>query len=189
MLPGNYEERVYAAVLGKCIGVRLGAPVEAESWTYERIRAVYGEKIHGYLRPYRVFGADDDINGPAYFFQVLEEKEDPQLLDFAHAWVDFVREGNGFFWWGGVGKSTSHTSYHLIRSGASLPLKREELRGLKDEDESVGGQIFVDFLGLALPGQDERAAELGGRLAAVAHFDDGVSGGRFMAAEIGRAHV
>ena len=65
MLPGNYEERVYAAVLGKCIGVRLGAPVEAESWTYERIRAVYGEKIHGYLRPYRVFGADDDINGPA----------------------------------------------------------------------------------------------------------------------------
>ena len=182
MLPGNYEERVYAAVLGKCIGVRLGAPVEAESWTYERIRAVYGEKIHGYLRPYRVFGADDDVNGPAYFFQVLEEKEDPQLLDFAHAWVDFVREGKGFFWWGGVGKSTSHTSYHLIRSGAPLPLKREDLRGLKDEDESVGGQIFVDFLGLALPGQEQRAAELSGRLAAVAHFDDGVSGGRFMAA-------
>ncbi len=182
MLPGNYEERVYAAVLGKCIGVRLGAPVEAESWTYERIRAVYGEKIHGYLRPYRVFGADDDVNGPAYFFQVLEEKDDPQLMDFAHAWVDFVREGKGFFWWGGVGKSTSHTSYHLIRSGAPLPLKREDLRGLKDEDESVGGQIFVDFLGLALPGQEQRAAELSGRLAAVAHFDDGVSGGRFMAA-------
>ena len=182
MLPGNYEERVYAAVLGKCIGVRLGAPVEAESWTYERIRAVYGEKIHGYLRPYRVFGADDDVNGPAYFFHVLEEKDDPQLMDFAHAWVDFVREGKGFFWWGGVGKSTSHTSYHLIRSGAPLPLKREDLRGLKDEDESVGGQIFVDFLGLALPGQEQRAAELGGRLAAVAHFDDGVSGGRFMAA-------
>ena len=182
MIPENYAERVYAAVLGKCIGVRLGAPVEAESWTYERIRAVYGEKIHGYLRPYRVFGADDDVNGPAYFFQVLEEKDDPQLMDFAHAWVDLVREGKGFFWWGGVGKSTSHTSYHLIRSGAPLPLKREDLRGLKDEDESVGGQIFVDFLGLALPGQEQRAAELGGRLAAVAHFDDGVSGGRFMAA-------
>ena len=59
---------------------------------------------------------------------VLEEKDDPQLLDFAHAWVDFVREGKGFFWWGGVGKSTSHTSYHLIRSGAPLPLKREDLR-------------------------------------------------------------
>ena len=58
MLPENYAERVYAAVLGKCIGVRLGAPVEAENWTYERIRAVYGEKIHGYLRPYRVYGSD-----------------------------------------------------------------------------------------------------------------------------------
>lgn len=93
-----------------------------------------------------------------------------------------MREGKGFFWWGGIGKSTSHTSYHLIRTGATLPLTKEALRGLKDEDESVGGQIFVDFLGLALPGQEERAATIGGRLAAVAHFDDGVSGGRFMAA-------
>lgn len=182
MLPNNYEERVYAAVLGKNIGVRLGAPVEAEAWTYDRIRAVYGDQIHGYLRPYDIFGADDDVNGPVYFFKVLEEKADPQLADFAQAWVDYVREGKGFFWWGGIGRSTSHTSYHLIKQGVPLPLSKEALHGLKAEDESIGGQIFVDTLGLALPGNEGRAAELGGRLAAVAHHDDGVYGGRFMAA-------
>lgn len=178
----DYAERVYAAVLGKHIGVRLGAPVEAVTWTYERIRAAYGDRIHGYLRPYRVFGADDDLNGPAYFFQVLEEMDDPQIADFARAWVDAAREGKGFFWWGGIGRSTSHTVYALLRGGTEVPLRKEAVRGMKDESESVGGQIFVDYLGLCFPGNEARAAELGGRLAAVAHFDDGVWGGRFMAA-------
>lgn len=140
------------------------------------------ERIHGYLRPYRVFGADDDINGPAYFFQVLEEKDDPQLLDFAHAWVDFVREGKGFFWWGGVGKSTSHTSYHLIRSGAPLPLKREDCgaegRGRKRRRTNFRG---FSGAGAAWTGRARRGTGADG-WAAVAHFDDGVSGGRFMAA-------
>jgi ADP-ribosylglycohydrolase len=40
-LPPDYEERVYAGVLGKIIGVYLGRPVE--SWTYERIMAELGE--------------------------------------------------------------------------------------------------------------------------------------------------
>ena len=35
-LPNDYAERVYAGWLGKCIGVRFGAPLEG--WTYEEIR-------------------------------------------------------------------------------------------------------------------------------------------------------
>ena len=34
-LSADYEERVYAGVLGKIIGVYLGRPFEG--WTYERI--------------------------------------------------------------------------------------------------------------------------------------------------------
>lgn len=37
----SYEERVYAGVLSKIIGVYLGRPLEA--WTYERITAELGE--------------------------------------------------------------------------------------------------------------------------------------------------
>ena len=34
-LPPDYDERAYAAVLGKLIGVYLGRPFE--NWTYQRI--------------------------------------------------------------------------------------------------------------------------------------------------------
>ena len=40
-IPTDYEERVYAGVLGKIIGVYLGRPVEG--WTYERITEELGE--------------------------------------------------------------------------------------------------------------------------------------------------
>ena len=37
----NYEEKVYAGVLGKIIGVYLGRPFEG--WTHERIMKELGE--------------------------------------------------------------------------------------------------------------------------------------------------
>jgi len=40
-IPIDYEERVYAGVLGKIIGVYLGRPFEG--WTYERITHELGE--------------------------------------------------------------------------------------------------------------------------------------------------
>ena len=40
-IPIDYEERVYAGVLGKIIGVYLGRPFEG--WTYERIMQELGE--------------------------------------------------------------------------------------------------------------------------------------------------
>ena len=40
-LPSDYEERVYAGILGKLIGVYLGRPIE--NWTYERITRELGE--------------------------------------------------------------------------------------------------------------------------------------------------
>ena len=39
-LDKNYEEKVYAGVLGKIIGVFLGRPFEG--WTYERIMKELG---------------------------------------------------------------------------------------------------------------------------------------------------
>lgn len=189
MRPADYAERVYAGFLGKCIGVRLGAPVESLIWTQERIRAVYGDSIHGYLRPYRVFGADDDINGPAYYFHVLREHMEPTLAHFGEAWLDYAREGQGFFWWGGIGQSTSHTVYAMLKEGDSLPIEEDVLRGKMNISEGIGGQIFVDSIGLCLPGQPERAADIAQNLASVAYYGEGVHGGRFMAAAVAAAFV
>ncbi|MFR9234084.1 MAG: ADP-ribosylglycohydrolase family protein [Eisenbergiella massiliensis] len=65
----DFIEKIYAGWLAKIIGIRLGAPVE--SWTYEKIRTVYGE-VNGYLADYRDFAADDDSNGPIFLIRALE---------------------------------------------------------------------------------------------------------------------
>ena len=41
----EWIEKIYAGWLAKIVGIRLGAPVE--SWTYEKIKAVYGA-LSGY---------------------------------------------------------------------------------------------------------------------------------------------
>ncbi len=70
MIQLDYPEKVYAGLYGKCIGVRLGAPVEPTVWSYERIRDTYGD-IRGYVKDYKNFAADDDVNGPIFFIRAL----------------------------------------------------------------------------------------------------------------------
>ena len=103
MIPKNYLEKVYAGFLGMNIGIRLGAPVEPTIWTYERIRDTYGN-ITGYVKEFKNFAADDDVNGPVYFLRALyDDAKDRELIpqDVAKAWLNYAREGVGMFWWGG----------------------------------------------------------------------------------------
>ena len=103
MIPENYSEKVYAGLLGKCIGVRLGAPVEPTVWTYERIRETYGD-IAGYLKEYKNFAADDDVNGPIFFIRALYDygmEREITSQDIGNTWLNYTRENKGFFCWGG----------------------------------------------------------------------------------------
>ena len=63
VLPSDYNKRVYAGWLGKCIGVRFGAPLEG--WTYDEIRDNLGE-LDGYLNEAhgKTFKPDDDTAMP-----------------------------------------------------------------------------------------------------------------------------
>ncbi|MCD7764641.1 MAG: hypothetical protein LUI14_15935 [Lachnospiraceae bacterium] len=58
-------EKIYHGWLGKCIGIRYGAPVEM--FNSEDIVRLYGGK-DGYFVDYHDFAADDDSNGPVFFF-------------------------------------------------------------------------------------------------------------------------
>ena len=63
MLPEDYEERVYAGVLGKTIGVYLGRPFEG--WPYEMIQKRLGDieyYVHEKMNVPLVV-TDDDIAG------------------------------------------------------------------------------------------------------------------------------
>ena len=145
----DYLERVYAGFLGMNIGIRLGAPVEPTIWTYERIRDTYGD-ITDYVKEYKNFAADDDVNGSVYFFRALrDDAEDRELKpqDVANAWLNYAREGVGMFWWGGYGISTEHTAYLNLKNGIPAPQSGSARQNGKILAEQIGGQIFIDTWG------------------------------------------
>lgn len=206
-IPSDYLERVYAGFIGKNVGIRLGAPVEPAIWTYERIRAVYGD-IRGYLKPYRSFAADDDANGPVYFIRpLLERLEENHGADsnagadsgegadagstlpaeVAKAWLDYAREGAGMFWWGGYGRSTEHTAYLNLKNGIAAPESGSIARNGVVPAEQIGGQIFIDTWGLVWPGNPKKAAEYAAAAASVSHDGEGLNGARFIAGCIAAA--
>ena len=186
MIRSDYLNRVYAGVLGKCIGVRLGAPVEPPVWTYERIRRTYGE-ITEYIKEYRTFAADDDVNGPVFFIRALIDYARERPLtpeDIGNTWLNYTREGRGFFWWGGYGTSTEHTAYTNLKHGIPAPRSGSIEHNGETVAEQIGGQIFIDSWGLVNPGNPQEAARYAEAAASVSHDGNGIYGGRFIASAI-----
>lgn len=188
-IPNNYLEKVYSGLLGKIIGVRLGAPVEPTIWTYEKIKSTYGD-ITSYVKNYKNFAADDDINGPVFFIRALiDYAKDRELEaeDVGKAWLNYARENKGMFWWGGYGVSTENTAYLNLKKGIEAPKSGSiDLNGIILA-EQIGGQIFIDSWGLVWPLNIEKAAEYAGKAASVSHDKNGIYGAKFMAACISKA--
>ncbi|MBZ0285431.1 MAG: ADP-ribosylglycohydrolase family protein, partial [Anaerolineae bacterium] len=112
-LPPDYNARVYAGWLGKCIGVRFGAPIE--NWTYEEIRDNLGE-LDGYLREDagKIFKPDDDSSLPMILIRAFEDhgiSADLSAEQIAHTWLNYLGDQHGTLWWGGYGVSTEHTAH------------------------------------------------------------------------------
>ena len=64
----NYEEKVYAGILGKIIGVFYGRPIEG--WPYEKIKDRFDVVDHFVAEEIGVplHVADDDLSGTFTFF-------------------------------------------------------------------------------------------------------------------------
>jgi len=122
-MKNNYLEKVYSGIMGKTMGVILGAPVEPTLWTYEKIHNTYGD-ITEYVKHFKNFAADDDLNGPIFFLKALDLMKDGEKFEASHvgkAWLNYSREGIGMFWWGGYGTSTEHTAFLNLKNGIDAP--------------------------------------------------------------------
>lgn len=177
----RYLEQVYGGLLGKCAGVRLGAPVEPTIWTYERIQTTYGN-ITDYVKDYKNFAADDDVNGPLFFIRALLDHKGPiTAKEIGRTWLNYTREGIGFYWWGGYGRSTEHTAYLNLKAGMDAPDSGSvEVNG-STVAEQIGGQIFIDSWGWVFPDNPAEAARYARMAASVGHDQNGIYGGIFIA--------
>ncbi|RLD06420.1 MAG: hypothetical protein DRI32_02575, partial [Chloroflexi bacterium] len=186
-LPNNYENKVYAGWLGKCIGVRFGAPLE--NWTYQEIRDHLGE-VETYLPlpAGKIFKPDDDTALPVVMLHALKDYgAEITAAQMGDAWLNYLSDQRNTLWWGGFGYSTEHTAYLNLQNGIPAPQSGSaELNG-KVLAEQIGGQIFTDIWGLVVPNDPQRAAEYAQKAASVSHDGAGVHGGMFIAAMVSAA--
>ncbi len=182
-----YINTTYAAWLGKIIGIRLGAPVEG--WTSQQIEETYGE-LKGYPVDYGVFAADDDSNGPLFFVRALDQLCSDQITAemMGENLLNWLCDGTGFFWWGGVGVSSEHTAYHNLKSGMTAPCSGSAKVNGQAIAEQIGGQIFSDCWGYVAMGDPSLAKNLATKMSSVMHDRDGIQGGVFVAVAIALAY-
>jgi hypothetical protein len=181
----DYEERVYAGVLGKLIGVYEGRPYEG--WSYERIMERLGEinyYVHEKLNVPLVV-TDDDISGTFTFFRALADYNyipDLTARQIGQTWLNYLIEGRTILWWGGMSNSTEHTAYLRLKSGIPAPESGSiELNG-KVVAEQIGAQIFIDAWAMACPGDPEMAVDFAGKAGSVSHDGEALYGAQALVA-------
>ncbi len=190
--PSNYLEKVYAAVLGKVIGVYVGKPIEG--WSSERIERELGEiwfYPHERLN-YPLVASDDDISGTFTFIRALPDHgawRDATAEQFGQTWLNYLIEHQTVLWWGGMGVSTEHTAWLRLAGGVAAPRSGSiELNG-PTVAEQIGAQIFIDGCGLVAPGEPELAARLARQAARVSHDGEAVHAAAALAAMEAAAFV
>lgn len=185
-LPSDYEERVYAGVLGKIIGVYLGRPFEG--WTNRHIEEELGE-IHYYVHEKRgvpLVVSDDDISGTFTFVRALADHPGAghklTAGQIGKTWLNYLIEKRTILWWGGMGVSTEHTAYLRLKHGIPAPDSGSIARNGRVVAEQIGAQIFIDGWAMVCPGDPEKAVALAGRAASVSHDGEAIYGAQVIAA-------
>lgn len=185
MVPNDYEERVYAGILGKIIGVYLGRPFEG--WPYERIIDELGEitfYVHEKL-DMPLIVTDDDITGTFTFPRALPDYGNSRELtpaQIGQTWLNYIVENKTILWWSGLGNSTEHTAYLRLKGGIEAPHSGSAALNGKVTSEQIGAQIFIDGWAMVAPGDPELAADLARRAASVSHDGEAIYGAQVIAA-------
>ena len=184
-IPQDYEERVYAGILGKIIGVYVGRPFEG--WWNDRIEKELGEinyYVHRRLgKPLIV--ADDDISGTFVFVRALEDhgiSRDITAEQIGRTWLNYLIEKRTILWWGGMGNSTEHTAYLRLKHGIPAPRSGSIELNTKEVSEQIGAQIFIDGWAMVAPGEPQLAADLARKAGSVSHDGEAIYGAQVVAA-------
>ncbi len=176
-IPADYNNRVYAGVLGKLIGVYLGRPFE--NWRYKDILAKLGPinyYVHEQLGDPLVV-TDDDVAGTFTFPRALDDygiSPDLSAEDIGKAWMNYIIEERSILWWGGAGNSTEHTAWLNLQRGIPAPASGSIETNGSTVAEQIGAQIFIDGWALVSPGNPAQAAKLARAAGSVSHDGEAV---------------
>ena len=180
-----FENKVYAGVLGKIIGVYLGRPFEG--WSYDRIMEELGP-INYYVNDkldFPIHVTDDDLSGTFRFINALKHfnyDKNISAKQIGQTWLNYCLENQTILAWAGKGILTEESAYMNLKQGIHAPESGSIERNGKVIAEQIGAQIFIDGWGMVSPGDPEQAVELAKRAGSVSHDGESVYGAQVVAA-------
>ena len=180
-----FENKVYAGVLGKIIGVYLGRPFEG--WSYDRIMEELGP-INYYVNDkldFPIHVTDDDLSGTFRFINALKHfnyDKNISAKQIGQTWLNYCLENQTILAWAGKGILTEESAYLNLKQGIHAPESGSIERNGKVIAEQIGAQIFIDGWGMVSPGDPEQAVELAKRAGSVSHDGESVYGAQVVAA-------
>ena len=176
--PADYEEHVYAGLLGLTLGVaagrkQSGAARLAPSRDLGRELGRIGYDLN--LRGDGLdFAADDRLGTALLVARILEDFGSAPNLGPEHAaWTfqNYALENRSGLWWGGMGRSAPHSAMLRLKRGVPAGASGSSALNGVVVSEQAGAEMFGPAFGLAFPGDPMRAADLAGKCARV--FYDG----------------
>ena len=180
-----FEEKVYAGVLGKIIGVYLGRPFEG--WYYDRIMEELGP-INYYVNDkldFPIHVTDDDLTGTFRFINALKHFNFDKNISpkqIGQTWLNYCLENQTVLAWAGKGILTEESAYMNLKQGIHAPESGSIAKNGKVIAEQIGAQIFIDGWGMVSPGDPEQAVDLAKRAGSVSHDGESVYGAQVVAA-------
>ena len=180
-----FENKVYAGVLGKIIGVYLGRPFEG--WYYDRIMEELGP-INYYVNDkldFPIHVTDDDLTGTFRFINALKHFNFDKNISpkqIGQTWLNYCIENQTVLAWAGKGVLTEESAYMNLKQGIHAPESGSIAQNGKVIAEQIGAQIFIDGWGMVSPGDPEQAVDLAKRAGSVSHDGDSVYGAQVVAA-------
>ena len=180
-----FENKVYAGVLGKIIGVYLGRPFEG--WYYDRIMEELGP-INYYVNDkldFPIHVTDDDLTGTFRFINALKHFNFDKNISpkqIGQTWLNYCLENQTVLAWAGKGVLTEESAYMNLKQGIHAPESGSIAQNGKVIAEQIGAQIFIDGWGMVSPGDPEQAVDLAKRAGSVSHDGESVYGAQVVAA-------
>ena len=181
----TFEDKVYAGVLGKIIGVYLGRPFEG--WYYDRIMKELGP-INYYVNDkldFPIHVTDDDLTGTFRFINALKHfnfDKNITAKQIGQTWLNYCLENQTVLAWAGKGILTEESAYMNLKQGIHAPESGSIAKNGKVIAEQIGAQIFIDGWGMVSPGDPEQAVDLAKRAGSVSHDGESVYGAQVVAA-------
>lgn len=100
--------------------------------------------------------------------------------DIGNSWLNYIIENRSILWWGGLGNSTEHSAYLMLKKGIKAPFSGAASNIGRVMSEQIGAQIFMDAYAMMCPGDPEAAAYYVEQCARVSHDGLAVDAARFL---------